>query len=171
MKIDCNFQTPSKAKLKGQKHRASLPEQILCYYRQVTVDRIRRQFLKAYCGRGVPGSNFFPKLSLDTTPEYSWTPRGFTVWQYSMICLEIWTTDKIHEFCHSFQRSGAVFTVLGEDYWFPPTCFQTWIHLCKVRLKANFHWRFTIVTTENQDLSFPTGEMLLKMSCNEFCRF
>lgn len=72
MEIDCNFQTASNAELKGHKHRASLPELILCYYKQAAVDRVRRPSLKAHCGSsGKQDVYFFPKLSLDTTPEYS----------------------------------------------------------------------------------------------------
>lgn len=63
MEIDCNFQAASRAEQKGQKHRASLPELILCYYRQAAVDRVRRPLPKAYCGRGVLGNKliFFSK--------------------------------------------------------------------------------------------------------------
>lgn len=113
---NCNFQTDSKAELKEQKHRASLSELVLGYYRQATVDRVRRQFLKAYCERGVPGNKLFiffqsfhwiPLLNTAELPELLFGNTQLFVWKFEK-------QIKFINLAILSERVGAVFTVLDD---------------------------------------------------------
>lgn len=117
MEIDCNFQTASKAELKGQKHRGSLSELILCWYRQAAVDRVRRPFPKAYCGRGAPGNELLIFFSKALTGHHSWTQLDSQRVYLLAILNDLFgnlNNIKLINFAILSKRVGAVFTVLDD---------------------------------------------------------
>lgn len=161
MEIDCNFQTVSKAEQKGQKHREVYPS-----WSHTITDRLLLIGSGDHFQRHAVNGELQETSCFFFFQSFRWTPLLNTAelpedLLFGNTQLFVWKFEqqKIHWFCHSFRKSVCCLHCFRWPAYFTDFTilvfrlgFWNWLSQCKVTLGANFHWRFTIATTENKDM-------------------